>query len=368
MRTRSHRPCWVLVGITLIAACSDATLAPRTDAGAANSDAADASREPPPHDAALADVGTRDLDGSAPDGRAPYPPGATDARIDAGGPRRFRIYVPARAISATPRAIVVALHGGGGQGLATSDPGQHPLAVFRDVADREGFVVVYPEGSVSADGRFGWTDCRADNRQASNADDLGFLRALVARVRGEYGLPASRIFLTGTSNGAQMVLSFAAVAADDLGAIAVSSGNLPASPLPGGCTAGPSRPIPALFTHGSADPAMPYEGGCVANLGGGCARGRVISAEATRDAYLARNGLPATFTSTETVDVDRADPGAAERFVYAGAAPVEWWRLNGAGHPPPSRSVLVATSQASGAQNRDVEFAELAWAFFASRL
>jgi polyhydroxybutyrate depolymerase len=113
---------------------------------------------------------------------------------------------------------------------------------------------------------------------------------------------------------------------------------------------------------------MPYGGGCVANLGGACARGRVISAEATRDAYLARNGLSSTYTSSETVEVDAADPGTAERFVYAGAAPVEWWRLNGAGHPPPSRSVLVATTSASGAQNRDIEFAEVAWAFFAARL
>jgi poly(3-hydroxybutyrate) depolymerase len=108
-----------------------------------------------------------------------------------------------------------------------------------------------------------------------------------------------------------------------------------------------------------------------ASLGSAAPRavvGRVISAEATRDAYLARNGLSSTYTSTETVEVDAADPGTAERFVYAGAAPVEWWRLNGAGHPPPSRSVLVATTSASGAQNRDIEFAEVAWAFFAARL
>jgi polyhydroxybutyrate depolymerase len=174
--------------------------------------------------------------------------------------------------------------------------------------------------------------------------------------------------MSGTSNGAQMTMAFAALATDELAAIAVSSGNLPEKPLPGACTTGPSRPLPALFTHGSADPAMPFEGGCVANFGGACARGRVIGAEATRDAYLALNGLSSTFTSTETVEVDANDPGTAERFVYAGDAPVEWWRLNGAGHPPPSTSVLVATSMASGAQNRDIEFAEVAWAFFASRL
>lgn len=299
---------------------------------------------------------------------APYPAGVTDVPIDFGGPRRVRVYVPEALGNDPPRALVVTLHGGGGQGLETSNPGQHPLAVFRDVADRERFVVAYPEGSIAMDGRYGWTDCRADNRNASAADDLGFLRFVVARLRAEFGLPTSRVFMTGTSNGAQMTLAFATTASDELAAIAISSGNLPENPLPGPCTTGPTQPIPALFTHGSADPAMPYGGGCVANLGGACARGRVIGAEATRDAWLATNGLSTAFTGTETVEVDTADPGTAERFDYAGEAPVVWWRLNGAGHPPPSRSVLVDATAASGAQNRDIEFAEVAWAFFATRL
>jgi hypothetical protein len=42
--------------------------------------------------------------------------------------------------------------------------------------------------------------------------------------------------------------------------------------------------------------------------------------------------------------------------------------LDGAGHSPPSRTVLVAPSTVSGIQNRDIEFAEVAWAFFAARL
>jgi len=296
----------------------------------------------------------------------PYPPGATDVSILYGGERRFRVYVPASLGGTAPRAIVVALHGGGGRGLETSEPGQHPLAVFRDVADREGFVVVYPEGSRSKDGKLGWTDCRSDNTQASGADDVGFLRAVVGKLRSDYSLPTSRIFLAGTSNGGQMALAFAAAATGDVAGIAVSSANLPQSPLSGTCSTGPSKPLPAIFTHGSADPAMPYGGGCVANLGGGCARGRVIGAESTRDFYLAVNGLTATVPETGSIDIDMADAGAAERFAYAGPAPVEWWRLDEAGHPPPSRSVFVDSSPLSGVQNRDIEFAEIAWAFFAS--
>lgn len=60
--------------------------------------------------------------------------------------------------------------------------------------------------------------------------------------------------------------------------------------------------------------------------------------------------------------------GAAHRFVYAGPTPVEWWRLDGAGHTGPSRTVLIASNRIAGTQNRDIEFAEVAWALFEQRL
>lgn len=298
---------------------------------------------------------------------APLDPALTEVRLDVGGPRRFLRYVPPGLGGSPPRAAVVALHGGGGEGLAVSEPGRKPLSVFRAVAEREGLVVAWPEGLPARDGRAGWTDCRSDNRQAAGVDDVAFLLAVFAALRQTYGADLP-IFLAGTSNGGQMALAFAAHAPETLSAIAVGAANLPAHPLPGPCAQGPDRPVPALFVHGGADPMMPFAGGCVADLGGGCARGRVVGAEATRDAWLVRNGLSPVPTATETIDVDRADAGPARRFVYAGPAPVEWWLLPGAGHPPPSRAVPVEGGRVQGRQNRDVEFAELAWAFFAARL
>jgi len=294
--------------------------------------------------------------------------GTTDWIVQHEEARRVRVHIPLRRPTDGPRALVVALHGGGGQGLATSEPGRHPLAVFQTVADREGFVVAFPEGSMGADGRRGWTDCRADNTLASHTDDLGFLRATIAQLRATFDMPPARVFVAGTSNGAQMALALATTAAEEVAALAVSSGNLPATPRAGPCTTGPSRPVPALFTHGTADTAMPYLGGCVANLGGGCSRGRVLGAEATRDAWRVHNGLTATEATRDAVERDPQDAGSAERFTYAGPAPVVWWRLDGAGHPPPSLLVPVATTPAAGPQNRDIEFAEVAWAFFAAQL
>jgi len=298
----------------------------------------------------------------------PYPVGLSQSTIQVGAVTRdYRVHVPVNLASA-PKALVFVLHGGGGEGMDIANTGAHPLSVFRTVADREGFVVIYPGGLPAADGSPAWNDCRSDNLVASSADDLAFLDALIERVRGEYGLPVSRVFMSGGSNGAQMSLAYAATRSANVAAVATSSGNLPTNPKPGVCSAAPSRPVPILMTHGTADTLMPYDGGCVANLGGGCARGRVIGAEATRDYWLGVNGLTAVTPGWTVIDLDPADAGPANRFAYPGAAPVEWWRLDGAGHVAASRSVLVKPDPVSGTQNRDVEFAEIAWDFFEDRI
>lgn len=278
--------------------------------------------------------------------------------------REFLVHVP--VLEQEPRAIVLVLHGGGGQGLGVANKGTHPLSVFTSVADREGFVVVYPAGSPDA-GRQelpGWNDCRADNGASSQADDIGFLVALIGELGDRFDLPSSRIFMVGSSNGAQMTQAFAFHRPDLVGGVASAGGNQPVNPLPGPCTDGPTRPVPVLLMHGTSDSQMPYDGGCVANIGGACTRGRVVSALDTRDRWLDINGLSG-LTPTETViDSIRGDGGAAHRFVYNGAAPVEWWRLDGAGHTVASQSVPIAANRFTGRQNRDIEFAEIVWAFF----
>ncbi|MFN9278266.1 MAG: alpha/beta hydrolase family esterase [Rubrivivax sp.] len=306
--------------------------------------------------------------GGTPLAAAPYPAGLSEHWITvAAVARSYRVHVPG-ALAGAPQAVVFVLHGGGGLGLDVANAGTHPLSVFRSLADREGFVVVYPGGLPASDGEAGWDDCRADNLVASGADDVGFLAALVEQVRGAYGLGTSRVFMAGGSNGAMMTHAFGINRPDLLAAAATSSGSLAANPKTGPCATGPSSPLPMMIVHGTADPQMPWEGGCVANLGGNCSRGRVVSAQATRDRWLAANGLASSMPVQQVVEFDTGDAGPANRFDYAGNTPVRWWRLDGAGHTVASRSVLVTPNATTGTQNRDVEFAEIAWEFFRERL
>lgn len=300
----------------------------------------------------------------------PYPVGLTDQTMVVNGvTRQYRVHVPA-TLSGAPKAVVLVLHGGGGEGMDVANTGQHPLSVFRSVADREGFVAVYPGGlaDTGATGNRSWNDCRANNTVSSGADDVGFLAALVERMRTEYGLPTSRMYMAGGSNGAQMTHAFAFNRADLVAAVATSSGSLPQNPKAGPCTTGPSRPLPILIVHGTGDTQMPWNGGCVADMGGLCKRGRVISAEATRDRWLQINGLTSMSPSQTVLDDNKTDAGPANRFDYHGTIPLQWWRLDGAGHTAASQTVLVSPNPATGTQNRDIEFAEVAWAFFKARL
>jgi hypothetical protein len=94
----------------------------------------------------------------------------------------------------------------------------------------------------------------------------------------------------------------------------------------------------------------------------------MISAKATRDRWLQMNGLTGVNPTQTVLDGNQSDAGPANRYDYAGTTPMQWWRLDGAGHTVPSQTVLVNPSSSSGIQNRDIEFAEVVWAFFKARL
>lgn len=296
----------------------------------------------------------------------PYPIGLSDQQLTVNNvARKFRIHRPPGNL---PVAIVLVLHGGGGSGTAVANEGNHPLWFFRKVADTENFVVVYPEGSADVQGSAGWNDCRSDDKSGSQGDDITFLKTLLDKLSAEFKLPAARIFVSGTSNGALMAYRFAFAHTSSFRALAISAGNLPALPEGGACTTGPSGPMPIMIAYGTADPAMPAAGGCVANLGGQCNRGTVVSQQATVDFWLQQNGLSGTLPAISRFDVNKNDAGDVEKHVYGIGNPVVLFWMSQAGHAVPSKTVFNEPSAAAGIQNRDLEFAEEAWTFFKARL
>jgi polyhydroxybutyrate depolymerase len=314
------------------------------------------------------------------------PSGFSDQCISVKGEQRhYRVYRPSKLNgNQRPSALVIVLHGGGGSGTSASDPNKNALGVMNSVADRDGFVAIYPDATLDSSGRPGWNDCRSDDKLKSGADDVGFLAELVKQNQDNFKIDRSKVFMSGTSNGAMMTYRFAMERSEMLGGIATSSGNIAKHPTAGRCKAGPLNPLPILMTHGSQDPVVPSEGGFVACFGRSnkkCDRGEVLSISDTIQFWLKANRLENINPITRVVDESKEDGGSAVESTYTRlsgvmdssninldafrGAKVVAWTLNGAGHPPPSKS-LDKGNRIVGKQNRDIEFAEVAWAFFKS--
>ena len=137
-----------------------------------------------------------------------------------GKTRAFLRYTPNRLLG--KRApVVFALHGAKG----TADRVSGYLGL-NAVADREGFVVVYPQGDKSRwnDGR---TADKAGGAEVSTANDNEFLNGLADALIVQGVADRERLYLLGISNGGFMGLTLACDSASRFVAYAAVMASLP---------------------------------------------------------------------------------------------------------------------------------------------
>lgn len=171
----------------------------------------------------------------------------SEGRLRVGGiERSYRLFVPSTISSARPAALVVALHGGYGTGETMAEQ-----SGFDALAEREGFLVVYPDGLKRAWNAGG---CCGPPMER-NIDDVAFIRAVIADLRARQVIDAARIYGTGFSNGAMLLHRIACEAPGTFAAIAPVSGGLM---LPA-CAA--TQGTSALMIQGRLDERIPWDGG-----------------------------------------------------------------------------------------------------------
>lgn len=161
--------------------------------------------------------------------------------------RSFWLYVPNSYKSQAP--LVVALHGAGGTSSQNS-PG------FNAIADKEGFIVVYPQGEeiffpVFGSSVNGW---HATGDEESDGD-VAFIKAVIAKVDESYVIDHKRIYCCGFSNGGMMTYSLANTCSDVFAAFASISG-FPLNEFHLHHTG--ARPVPFLHIHGKQDDFVKY--------------------------------------------------------------------------------------------------------------
>ena len=271
-----------------------------------------------------------------------------------GRQRSWLAYVP--AAKAERPALVLVMHGSMGDGEQMRAATRYSFDVL---AERHGFVVVYPDGYERH-----WNDCRggadyAANRE--NIDDVGFLRALVQRMVDEQGVEPARVFATGFSNGGQMAYRLGLEAPELVAGIAAVAANLPvASSLD--CEP-VDRAVAALVMNGTDDPVNPYQGGLVEILGN-ASRGEVMSSLETA-AYWARlAGYSGEGTSLKWDDRAPGDDTRVEvtEWLAPGQPPVSLVTIVGGGHTFPHPQ--FSFPRMLGPTSHELDGAEVIWRFF----
>jgi polyhydroxybutyrate depolymerase len=247
--------------------------------------------------------------------------------------RRYVVHVPPAATSGRALPVLLSFHGGGGNAAM-----HQRFSQGDEVADREGFLIVYPDGT-GLGPMLTWnagTCCgRAVLRQV---DDVGFALKVVDDLAGRVRVDLHRVYATGMSNGGMMAHRLAAEAPERIAAIAPVAGGLVYQRF------APARPVPVMHVHSLDDPRALYHGGLGPSWGGY----QVLHPDV--DAMMAEWAAADGCTGGPHEVDERRDPDGdtATLLVWngcAGGAEVALWRLTGAGHVwpghPSGRALLL---------------------------
>jgi polyhydroxybutyrate depolymerase len=274
--------------------------------------------------------------------------------------RTFHIHTPLPVDQMQLMPLVIALHGKGASGesmiLVTRNG-------FNDLADREGFIVVYPD-AIEKNWNDGRTDEEADDRaHRENIDDVGFISALIDYMVINYGIDRGRVYVTGISNGAVMAYRLGYELSERIAAIAPVDGNIPfgfSASVP------PRRHVSVLAINNVDDPVVPYDGGEIYSHFRRVKLGKVISAEESTGLWIGWNECTEGPVITEEPDRDPRDGTRVSRQEYVNptdSTEVILYSVEGGGHTWPG-GFQYLPAMIIGKTSRDIDASEIIWSFF----
>jgi polyhydroxybutyrate depolymerase len=216
---------------------------------------------------------------------------------------------------------------------------------FSQMADEEGFIVTYPEGTKASDlGLRSWNArfcCR--DAQKGGVDDIGFLSAIIDQMKARYKV--SGILITGFSNGGMLTHLAGIELGDKLTAIAPVGATISKE-----ITQQPAKAsLPVLMVHGSEDHLVPFYDR---------ADERFLPVSQVVDYWIRNNDC-----SPEPA-IEASGPAIIETYPSAHGAEVRVVKVKSAGHVWPGSKVYLKSEP----DPKAVDASRLIWDFFRARL
>lgn len=305
------------------------------------------------------------LTGRAVDGRqTTYGRNIIESIPSGGMQRRYMVHVPPTYNARAAYPVVLALHGSG-MGMDS----MRGLTLMDLTADRNNFIVVYPEG---ANG--GWN--AGGMKSKSSENDVAFIADLLRHLQTKYRVDKQAVYACGISNGGQMAERLACDLSDQIAAIGVVA----ITGLESICKSCSSRrTMPAMFFIGTDDPLCPRENGEAKQLGSlGASLGigdiaitpqmakfaDIMTAEEVAEFWANHNGAGTAPRQERLPDKDTRDGCTVTREQYGGGdREVVVYTINGGGHSWPGGLGFVIEGKL-GRTCMDVKASDLLWDFF----
>lgn len=261
-----------------------------------------------------------------------------NATLQHGGlTREYSVYVPTIYDASKPTPLVLNLHG-----YTSVNWQQEFYGDFRPIADTANFIIVHPNGTVDANNNRYWNV----GFFPSSIDDVGFLLALIDSLSVTYNIDANRIYSTGMSNGGFMSYKLACET-PRFAAIASVTGGMTSS-VYGTCA--PTKPIPVMEIHGTADGTVAYTGSAI-NL-------HTDSVVSYWRKWNNCDAIPVMINVPNTVITDGV---TAEHYVYGNGdngTSVELYKIIGGGHTWPGASFNAGVTCMDFSASKEI------WRFF----
>jgi polyhydroxybutyrate depolymerase len=259
-------------------------------------------------------------------------------RVD-GATRSYRLHVPDTCTDGQPVPLLLALHQ-----FSDTARGMERLTGFNAIADREGFIVAYPQGRFRI-----W--------RVGEEADVAFLDALIDALSAEYPIDPERIYATGASAGGMMI-QYYACRGGRLAAIAPVMGSMEQANAD---ACADSARLPVLLIHGDADPVVPFGGG--ETPAGPGMRPVFLSAPENAAFWAARNGCGPDPRIEEIVHPVGGDRALRSTWDCP-EAPVVFYQVVGGGHTWPGRHNRYPAF-ITGPTSQAIDASETVWGFLA---